>query len=155
MWSSGGSHVIPSRVVLSAQSKPFQDLGPFLEKPPSGGAEEFRDEGTTEDGRPIADCSRSSILGLAVDFTDDSSLGRYAFAVFIRNSLSTPMRNTWMLSSYSQGQLLEQGAAGGYEVTNLTVSLPLQEERSRLPVPARSLQPSAPNLAIRISACIL
>merc|ERR1712048_262246 len=61
---------------------------------------------------------------LAVDFTDSLSLGRYAFRTSVRNPWETPVPNVWILRSYSEGVLLEEGAASGYEVVSASLYSP-------------------------------
>jgi len=110
------AYVLPVSVVYPATLPRFQDLVRFLELPPARGIDGYRNEGTTEDGRAIVDCSQVGRLALAVDSTDTSSLGRYAFRVSVKNPMELPVPNVWTLRSYSEGQLIEEGATGGYVI---------------------------------------
>jgi hypothetical protein len=110
--------VTPANAVLPGHIQRFEDLVPFLEIPPSRGSEIYRNDGTTEDGRDIVDCSKPGVIGLAVDFTDEASSGRFAFDVVVQNPSDNPVPNMWKLRSISDGQLLEEGATDGYDVTN-------------------------------------
>merc|ERR1712187_6020 len=83
--------------------------------------EVFRNEGTTADGRAIVDCTKPGRLGLAIDGTE-GNLRRYAFEIAVQNAWMAPMRNVWDLHVYSEGELVEEGATSGYEVTNVTYS---------------------------------
>jgi len=114
--SSRSSHVIPSEAILSGESERFQDLVNSLELPPAQGAEAYRNEGLSEDGRTIVDCSKPGRLSLAVDATDGASMGRYAFKVSVLNPQLTPVPNIWRLRSYSEGLIVEEGAIGGYTI---------------------------------------
>mmetsp|Transcript_3011 Transcript_3011/g.5402 ORF Transcript_3011/g.5402 Transcript_3011/m.5402 type:complete len:2910 (-) Transcript_3011:176-8905(-) len=117
------SFVTPAAAVLPSDVDRFQDLSSLLESPPTKGLEIYRNEGTTEDGRAIVDCSQPGRLGLAVDFTKPTAMGRYAFKVYVVNALSNPVPNVWVIRSYSDGSLLEEGATSGYDVTNSTYTL--------------------------------
>merc|ERR1719247_3623355 len=123
------TYVTPADAILPGHVDRFEDLVTYLEAPPTRGAEIYRNDGTTEDGRAIVDCSHPGRLGLAVDFTDESSLGRFAFKVVVRNPLDSPVPNIWTLRSNSDGELIEEGASGGYDVSNYTA---LTEPRSGL-----------------------
>jgi len=125
--------VEPSRTVLKAGVAQFQDLAAFLEQPPTHGVEAYRNEGTTDDGRAIVDCGSAGRLVLAVDFTDASSLGRYVFEVLVQNPWEPPAISVWFLRTFSDGQRLEEGATGGYDVTNYAMADDGRSDRSKKP----------------------
>jgi len=112
------SYVLPAKVIYSASLPRFQDILPFLELPPARGSQGYRNEGTTEDGRAIVDCSRPSLIALAVDSTDSFSYGRYAFRVAVQNPQAVPVPNVWAIRSYEEGILVEEGATGGYALAS-------------------------------------
>jgi len=116
--------VLPSNAILQANIDRFQSLYGFLEVPPTTGIEIYRNDGTTEDGRSIVDCSQVGTIGLALDHTDNTNYGRYAFTVVVRNPFKSPVQNMWTLRSISDGELVEEGVTAGYEVTNFTYSSP-------------------------------
>merc|ERR1712107_67358 len=99
----GDSFVVPSSAVLRAGLPKFHDLAEFLEMPAPRELESYRNPGTTEDGRAIVDCSRANRLVLAVEYTDGTSFGRYAFKTRVQNPTEDPMPNLWILQSYSEG----------------------------------------------------
>jgi len=108
--------VLPSEAVLAGNLDQFTDLSLVLEPPAARGLEAYRNDGTTEDGRAMVDCAQPGVLGLVVDYTDLLTLGRYAFRVQVMNPSETPDLNVWTLQSYSDSQLIEQGATRGYEI---------------------------------------
>jgi len=110
-------YVLPASAILSANIARFGELGALLESPPSSSAESFRSEGQTEDGRHIVDCSLTGRVSIAVELTDSTTLGRYAFSISVRNPSGTPAPNVWTIKIYQNDALLEQGSTSGYEVT--------------------------------------
>merc|ERR1712151_1376725 len=120
------SFVLPSAAVLRARLPKFHDLAEYLEMPAPRELETYRNPGTTEDGRAIVDCNRADRLLLAVEYTDGVSFGRYAFKTRVQNPADTPMPNIWMLQSYSENTLVEEGICGGYEIVRSYAATPGQ-----------------------------
>lgn len=110
--------VLPSAAIKPAGLEDFADMVDKLEPAASRRMQNYRNDGTTEDGRAIVDCSKKGVLGLVVDFTESASFGRYAFQVQAINAAENPHMNIWALHSYTAGILNEEGACGGYEVTD-------------------------------------
>jgi hypothetical protein len=111
---------LPEKFILPANMERFQDLSNFLERAPPRTSQFWFNDGLTEDLRQIVDCSESATMKLAFDFTDSATRGRYAFQVQVLNPMWTPRWNVWTIKTFSEGMLLEEGAAGGYTVSNAT-----------------------------------
>jgi len=130
--SDGGYPIIPAcssstagrntaeQVLLPPQDPDFASVVDLLEMPPLPSSELYRGPGTTQDGRPIVDCTEQ-FLRLAVDYTDKTTRGRYGFKVEVINSLQYPVPNVWSIRTTGGGEALDHGSCGGYWVNNFTM----------------------------------
>lgn len=114
--------VNPATNVLPGTIARFDDLTKFLEAAPGRTTLFYTNNGTTEDGRAIVDCSQARQVALAVDYTEADSLQRFSFMLTVRNGMWNPVPNIWKLKSYSAGRLLEEGATAGYDLVNMTTT---------------------------------
>eukprot|EP00929_Paragymnodinium_shiwhaense_P093918 TRINITY_DN54244_c0_g1_i6.p1 TRINITY_DN54244_c0_g1~~TRINITY_DN54244_c0_g1_i6.p1 ORF type:complete len:1916 (+),score=373.28 TRINITY_DN54244_c0_g1_i6:573-5750(+) len=114
------SFVVPQDAILRGEVERYKDLLEILERPPTQGTEAFQNEGTTATGRSIVDCSYNGRLLFAIDFTDEAYSGKIAFKTLVQNALVDSSINMWRIRSFADGQLLEEGAAGGYMLRNMT-----------------------------------
>jgi hypothetical protein len=103
--------IVPQEALLPTDASPYINIIQNLEIPPGANPDSY----IAADGRPIVHCTLN-VMTLAVSYTDDLSERRYAFATTVINAPVAPIPNLWRLEVLMNGNIVEGGAAGGYEL---------------------------------------